>query len=183
VVRIVEGGDDREGVARRVTAEITIRPAESSDAAAIAELQNRAYGPAEDHIIEQPPVRAEELLHRIVGGQWIVAAAANGKVVGSACLSRRGAALLISEVAVEPLLHRQGIGRALMRAAEKRASELGSAATVVSVLSARADSLVPYYGSQGYEEVGRRPLASGQGLKVSAELIIMEKPVRCSAGD
>jgi GNAT superfamily N-acetyltransferase len=135
--------------------DLTIRDALAADAAAIADLLGQLGSPNEPAAVT---ARLERLV--IVGDRVVVAELA-GVVVGLAHLHvsptielDRPAAKLGSLV-VSETHRRQGIGRALVDAAENEARLRGSGVFYVTT-SERRDETHRFYESLGLEQTGRR---------------------------
>ena len=133
----------------------TIRDARAADAAAIAGLLGQLGYPTEPAAVK---ARLERLV--IVGDRVVVAELA-GVVVGLAHLhvsptieldrpAAKLGALVVSETH-----RRQGIGRALVDAAENEARLRGSGVFFLTT-SGRRDETHSFYESLGLEETGRR---------------------------
>jgi GNAT superfamily N-acetyltransferase len=135
--------------------DLTIRDARAADAAAIADLLGQLGYPTEPAGVK---ARLERLV--IVGDRVVVAELA-GVVVGLAHLHvsptielERPAAKLGALVVSET--HRgQGIGRALVDAAETEARLRGSGVFFLTI-SDRRDDTHRFYESLGLEQTGRR---------------------------
>ncbi|MGB3390863.1 MAG: N-acetyltransferase [Pseudaminobacter sp.] len=123
---------------------VTIRPAESRDRPHIHEVEAKAFGqPVEAQLVEQLVSDGDVVLELV--------AESAGRIVGHVLFSRlkvvqddrQLGAVALAPLAVDPGLHRQGIGSALVEAAHEQLRASGETLSVVLGDPA-------YYGRFGY---------------------------------
>jgi amino-acid N-acetyltransferase len=91
----------------------------------------------------------------------LVARADDGRVVGAAAIERYGEAGLLRSVVVAAELHGGGVGRALVAAAEARAT--GEGMTALHLLT---ETAADWFGHLGWERIGRDTAAGAIGGSV-----------------
>ncbi|MEI5679994.1 MULTISPECIES: GNAT family N-acetyltransferase [unclassified Mesorhizobium] len=124
--------------------DFTIRPAEERDRAGIHEVEERAFGQAGEAMLVDRLVADGDVVLELVAEK-------EGRIVGHVFFSRlmveeNGkdfAAVALAPLAVDPDLHGQGIGGALVREAHER---LKLAGEKLSIVLGDPD----YYGRFGY---------------------------------
>jgi ribosomal protein S18 acetylase RimI-like enzyme len=135
--------------------ERSIRRATPGEADAIRAMVRSAYAKYVDRIGREPaPMTADYAAEIAAGAVW-VAADGDGEPVGVVVLHPEPAYLLLDNVAVDPEHQGRGIGRALIRFAEERASALGLA-EVRLYTNEKMTENIALYRSLGYVEVDRR---------------------------
>ena len=111
------------------TAPVLISQAGLADAEAVWRLQRAAFrAEAELYGDERiPPLMQtlDELAKEFASKICLKACDADGRLVGAVRLQRQGATVLLGRLSVEPACQRQGIGSALLRAAEDVWPEAG----------------------------------------------------------
>lgn len=167
------------------------RRATVADAAAIADLVNRAYR-AEAFFVDGNRTSATEISELLDEGEFLVIDGPHG-LAGAIFVDAYGAnepgidadvrrssvkQSKISMVSVDPEMQRLGIGRRLVAIAEALSSALGCDAVTLDVVSARED-LLRWYRGLGYREVGAAPYLH-RPTKVPCHFVLFEKslPVR-----
>lgn len=105
------------------SAPVIVSPAGPADAENVWRLQRAAFRAeaelyGDDRI---PPLTQtlEELTREFASKVCLKACDAGGRLVGAVRLQRQGATVLLGRLSVEPACQRQGIGSALLRAAER----------------------------------------------------------------
>lgn len=159
IVALVESAYRGEASRRGWTTEADLVGGQRTDAATVAELLADA---------------ATSLL----------LARSDGALVGCCALSRRaGSRARVSMLAVAPERQRDGVGRAILEEAARRArDELGAVAVDLAVLAPRAE-LIAWYARRGFAETGRtEPFPYGDerfGLPVREDLVfvVLERPL------
>ncbi len=86
-------------------------------------------------------------------GSEILLAERRGELVGCCQLSTHERGCYFAMFAVRPLLQRQGIGAAVLAAAEQRARERGASVLRLTVIAQRAE-LISWYARHGYIPTG-----------------------------
>jgi ribosomal protein S18 acetylase RimI-like enzyme len=80
-------------------------------------------------------------------------------------------------LAVHPVAQGSGLGRFLVRAAERHCRDRGCTEMDLSVVNLRTE-LIPWYERLGYAECGTEPFAHGAKLKRPAHFVLMTRPLR-----
>ncbi len=127
---------------------VTIRSAESRDRAGIHAVEERAFGQAGEATLVDRLVTDGDVVLELVAEK-------EGRIVGHVLFSRltveengkHFAAVALAPLAVDPDLHCEGIGSALVRAAHDRLIAVGEK---LSVVLGDPD----YYGRFGYHRAG-----------------------------
>ena len=123
------------------------------DARAVAECVRSAYAQYVERIGREPAPMTADYEARIDAGEVWVVRAGEG-VAGVLVLRPQPPALLLENVAVAPHRQGEGLGRALMTFAEKRARAVGLA-EVVLYTNERMNENLRFYPALGYIETGR----------------------------
>lgn len=98
------------------------------------------------------PWNAEAFLEALAAGHHYLSAREGVSLVGYAGLARAGTEAEIHTLAVDPMHHRRGIGRALLRATLEHAA----GATVFLEVRTDNESAIALYRSEGFIVVGTR---------------------------
>lgn len=131
---------------------MNLRPATSSDVAAIRNIAKRAYIKYVPRIGRVPAPMAADFLSHVQAGQTHVAEI-DGLVVGYLIAFTRDDDCFIENVAVDPSGAGKGIGKALMALAEDHARDAGRD-KVVLYTNARMHENFPFYAALGYRTTG-----------------------------
>jgi GNAT superfamily N-acetyltransferase len=134
----------------------SLRRAGPQDLAALVALQHAAYAPNRELLgVEPIPLMAD---YRIVLAEREVWVLDGGTGLRAALiLEPRGGELLIESVATSPASQGQGLGRALLAAAETRACELGCVMLRLFT-GAPLVHLIAWYGRHGFAVERRQAL-------------------------
>src|SRR5690349_2053675 len=95
-----------------------------------------------------------------------------GALAGSVYVETNGDRGYFGMLAVDPSAQGQGLGRALVRAAEAYARDAGCVAMDLDVVDLRSE-LTAFYGSLGYRATGESPYSRPEQTKVPVRLIHM----------
>ena len=159
--------------------DIVIRPAESDDYAAIAELSVLAYaddGQLAEGVGGHYAARLRDVAGRAKDASLLVAVDADGTVLGSVAICLPGSPLAeinrpgeleFRMLAVHPDAQGRGVGRALATACVDRARELGSRAVVICTRDEVGKPAQAMYRSMGFTRIPDRdwnPIANVQLL-------------------
>jgi ribosomal protein S18 acetylase RimI-like enzyme len=132
---------------------MSVRKAEERDVAVIAQLVERSYERYVERIGRRPAPMDQDYAARVRAGGVFVWD--EGGVTGVLVLVTASDHLLIENVAVDPRLQGQGIGRGLMDHAEYEAAALGLDEIRLYTNAAMSENL-SLYPHLGYREEGRR---------------------------
>jgi ribosomal protein S18 acetylase RimI-like enzyme len=138
----------------------TIRPAGMSDRDAMMRIVAEAYTKYIDRIGKAPgPMLDDYSAHIRNHTAWVIEC--DGTVAGLIVLLPEDDHLLLDNVAVDPARHGQGIGRALIRFAEKEASRRGYSEIRLYTHVTMTENLA-MYPALGWQETGRGEQAGYQ---------------------
>jgi GNAT superfamily N-acetyltransferase len=108
-----------------------------------------------------------------------------GAITGCVYLHRKKEKLYLGMLTVSPELQAKGIGKLLLKAAEKYAADIGCTIVTMTVISVRHE-LIAWYERHGYIPTGEKkpfPQDPAFGLpKQELEFIVMEKEVSAGRG-
>ncbi|GMG82869.1 hypothetical protein LNKW23_20820 [Paralimibaculum aggregatum] len=129
----------------------TIRPAELSEAAALATIARAAYGVYVAEIGRKPPPMLQDFPAAIAAGRvWVARRPAQGFVIAFA----RGADWHVENLAVSPAAQGSGLGRTLLAYAEAEGRRRGHPRVTLYTNAAMSRALA-LYPRLGYRETGR----------------------------
>jgi len=138
----------------------TVRPASISDLNAIAQIVAAAYAKYIDRIGKAPgPMLDAYSVHIRNHRAWVIEC--DGMVAGLIVLLSENDHLLLDNAAVDPARHGRGIGRTLMRFAEREASRRGYSELRLYTHVTMAENLA-MYPALGWQETGRGEQAGYQ---------------------
>jgi GNAT superfamily N-acetyltransferase len=158
------------------------RPATLADVTELVRVINLAYAVEADMFVGQRTSEADvrERVARPNAVFLVVPDEAVGGTPGplaaSVYVETRGDRGYFGMLAVDPTHQGQGLGRALVRAAETYSRGVGCTAMDLDVVDLRSE-LTVYYGSLGYEAIGESQYARPEQTKRPVRLIHMSKPL------
>jgi ribosomal protein S18 acetylase RimI-like enzyme len=130
----------------------TPRLADETDLPELSEIVRAAYAPYLERMDRPPAPLVTDMRPQIHAGRvWVVGRPIQGLI----CLTTVGDTLLIENLAVHPLSQSTGLGRTLMRFAEKMARQRGLDRLQLYTNEVMTENLA-IYAHLGYLEVGRR---------------------------
>ncbi len=152
-----------------MSGELAIRRARAEDAAAVHDLQRRAFLCearlyADDSL--PPLTEPEAVTARAVAEECVLLARLDGRPAGTVRGVARDGTCYVGRLAVDPELFRRGIGEALMRELESRFPEAGRFEIFTGHKSAAPLRL---YGKLGYAVFREKPIHDG------LTIVFMEK--------
>jgi ribosomal protein S18 acetylase RimI-like enzyme len=134
--------------------EYLFRPATRADAPKVAALVNAAYG----HYVERigmPPRPMTDDYAEVIANQRVTVAESHGTIGGVIVLTVDDEGFLIDNVAVEPSLRGEGLGRFLLEFAEVEARRMGFDSIHLYTHEKMTENLA-LYSRIGYVEYDRR---------------------------
>ena len=155
---------------------VTLRAAAAADIPAMISLVNVAFE-QEAFFVNRPRTHQHQLEEHFRLGYFLLAHR-GPRLVASVYYELRGQRGYIGMLAVCPDDQRQGLGRAMMQAAEQALGEAGCKIAELSVVDVRTLPRA-IYGKFGYREAGvaKVPEELRQKLTMPIQLIKMEKPL------
>ncbi len=168
--------------------DLKITPATNNDLAQIAALVNSAYRgesskkgwTTEADLLDGQRTDANELAKQLQADGNTILKYTNddGNIAGCVYLHKKGHAMYLGMLTVNPVLQATGIGKQLMAAAEQFAAKQGCTKVEMTVISARHE-LIAWYNKRGYTFTGETrpfPVDTKFGVaKQPLEFIVMEK--------
>ncbi|MGO8758718.1 MAG: GNAT family N-acetyltransferase [Terracidiphilus sp.] len=145
---------------------VRFREAVAADRPRLIALINSAF--AIETFLEGTRTDEDRLAAMMAKGSILVAEAADGLVLGSVYMERRGARGYLGMLAVDPTHQGQGLARRLIAAAEDRFRSQGCEAIDIVVLSLRPE-LPPIYRRFGYIQTGTEPFKPSRPLRPGQE--------------
>jgi ribosomal-protein-alanine N-acetyltransferase len=124
---------------------VSIEQMVAADAPRCAELERLLFA-------GDDPWSAQTFLDALAAGHYYLSARNGDSLIGYAGLARVGVDAEIHTLAVDPLYHRRGVGRALLRAVLDRAR----GATVFLEVRTDNESAINLYRSEGFKVIGTR---------------------------
>jgi GNAT superfamily N-acetyltransferase len=153
---------------------LAIRRAAADAVPAIVSLVNRAFE-VEAFFVEKDRTNAAEVAEMLTRGVFLLAEA-KGALAGCVLVEVRGQRGYFGLLSVEPARQGEGIGRALVEAAEDHCRRAGCAAMDIRVVDLRKE-LPPFYRRLGYEETGTEPFPEPEITKLPCRFVVMSKPL------
>jgi ribosomal protein S18 acetylase RimI-like enzyme len=151
-----------------------IRAAVADDLVQMTAVVNAAF--AIETFLEGPRTTVAWMAAAMRAAEFLVTEDDAGRIVACVRVTRRGTHGHFGMLAVDPTVQGNGLGRAMVEAAEHRCRALGCTDVEITVLSVRPE-LLPFYRKLGYTETGTepfrplRPLADG----VACHHIVLHK--------
>jgi ribosomal protein S18 acetylase RimI-like enzyme len=134
--------------------EMMVRSATQDDVARIARLVNAAYAKYLDRMEKSPAPMLADYTGLVAHGEVYVLVS-GVELAGLLALEAQDQALFIENVAVDPALQGQGLGRRLMTFAEQQARQRGMRELRLYTNEVMVENLV-FYQRLGFEEIERR---------------------------
>jgi ribosomal-protein-alanine N-acetyltransferase len=129
---------------------VNVRPTTEQDIAPVLALESAAFGTdAWSHAS-----LVEELTS--AGRRAVVAAEADGSVIGYAVTMRSGDVVDLHRIAVAPERRRTGVARKLLAEVQRTARADGGERMMLEV-SVENESALAFYATAGFAEIDRRP--------------------------
>jgi GNAT superfamily N-acetyltransferase len=150
-----------------------LRPAHAADLPAIGELVNLAYR-VEDFFIDGDRTDGEDMAQLLAEGTFLLAESPERELQGSVFIRVRPPRGYFGMLSVHPVAQGSGLGKFLIRAAERHCRDRGCSDMDLSVVNLRTE-LIPWYAKLGYAEVGTEPFVHGSKLKQPAHFILMSR--------
>jgi ribosomal protein S18 acetylase RimI-like enzyme len=156
------------------TPSIQMRIARVKDRPRLIPLINTAF--AIEDFLEGTRTDDGRLSEAMEKGEILMAEDADGKLLGSIYIERRGKEAYLGMLAVDPALQGRGVARTLMQEAEGRFRSEGIEAVEIIVLNMRPD-LMPLYRKLGFEVTGTEDFKPSRTLKPGVEVhgVVMKK--------
>ena len=152
--------------------QILVRPAEVSEAEAIAHLINRAFL-VEKFFLAGDRTSPEKVRELFDKGYFLVAEDSAG-MAGCVYVEKRGARSYLGLLSIEPQRQRSGLGAHLTVAAEDHARSLGCSVMDLRIVNVRKE-LPAFYRRAGYVETGTEPFPPDANPKLPCHFIVMSK--------
>jgi ribosomal protein S18 acetylase RimI-like enzyme len=162
--------------ARSIATPVVIREAGDGDLAALISLINAAYRIAEGHFMDGDRLSDAELHEYCARGTFLVAARDDESLAACVFLeSKEDGRVYLGLLTVDPAAQRQGLGRLMMAAAERRCRDEGARAIDILIVNLRTE-LPAFYGGRGFIADGTAPFANPRRMK-AAHFIRMTLPL------
>jgi GNAT superfamily N-acetyltransferase len=152
---------------------MVIRPSRDDEAEAVAALITLAYR-VEDFFVTGDRTDASDVRRRMQHGEFLVLENPRGTLVGCVFVELRGDRGYFGMLSVDPARQGEGLGRALVTAAESRCRAAGCHEMEIEVVNLRTE-LPPFYRRLGYAPEGTRPFPSDARITQPCHFIVMTK--------
>lgn len=164
---------DASGTRSIVPAElaISVRRATAADAAAVANLVNRAYE-VEVFFVDGNRTNEAEIAEMMTRGAFVVLEHKGG-LAAAVFVDATG---YIGMLSVLPEMQKHGLGKRLVRIAEAMCEAAGCDTTHLQIVNLR-EELARWYRSLGYVETGTKPFEH-RALKQPCHFVVMQKSLR-----
>jgi GNAT superfamily N-acetyltransferase len=154
---------------------MAIRAADPSDAQQIVALVNLAFR-VEGFFVYGDRTSLDQCKAMFHTGTFLLAETA-GQLAGCLYFELRGERAYLGLLSVDPSQQRQGVGRALVSDAERRAGEAGCEFMDMLTVNLRTE-LLPIYERMGYRQSGTAPFPAGVPTKIPCHFLRMSKTLR-----
>jgi ribosomal protein S18 acetylase RimI-like enzyme len=158
----------------------TFRRADRADVPRIVQLVNRAF--AVEAFFALGDRTSDEKVGEMLAHGTFFLAEVRDRLVGCVHAERReGGRGYIGMLAVDPALQRQGLGRQLMRVAERHCLQAHCTEAILTVINLRTE-LPPFYRSLGYQEIGTAPYGDEHRATRPLHFLVMRKKLYTRPG-
>ena len=171
---------------------LSYRYAIQDDLVAVVDLVNAAYRGGEDysgwthegHLLHGARISLEQLTQQLTGEHVkMLLAEREGRLYGCMMLSLQGDRVYLGTFAVVPHLQGNGVGRQMLKHAERQAAEQWQASQIEMVVISQRQDLIEYYQRRGYQvsgEVSDFPVELDVGIPKVQGLTItaLNKPLK-----
>jgi GNAT superfamily N-acetyltransferase len=153
------------------------RIATSGDVPALVRLINRAYR-VEDFFIDGDRTHEEDVRARMARpeGMFLVVDGPDGRLDAAVNVELRGDRGYFGMLSVDPDRQGQGLGRALVQAAEQHCRAAGCHLLDIEVVNLRHE-LTAFYAALGFTTSGTAPFPDPRKLRQPAHLVTMSKRI------
>jgi GNAT superfamily N-acetyltransferase len=158
-----------------------LRPAHAGDIAALRELIDLAYR-VEDFFIDGNRTDGEDMDADLREGTFLLAETATRELEGSVFVRVAPPRGYFGMLSVHPAAQGSGLGRFLVRAAERHCRDRGCTEMDLSVVNLRTE-LIPWYARLGYAESGTEPFPAPEKLKQPAHFVLMTRHLEAAASN
>lgn len=154
---------------------MTIRVADTTDAARITDVINVAFRLVEGFFVDGPRISQVEV-EQLLGKGVFLLAKTDDKLNGCVYVELRGERSYLGLLSVDPTCQKSGLGSVLMLEAENYCRERGSQFMDILIVNLRED-LPHFYRHRGYVENGTTPFPEDIVTKIPCHFINMSKPL------
>jgi GNAT superfamily N-acetyltransferase len=152
---------------------LATRLASSTDTPALVRLINASFI-VEQFFVSGDRISSAEVAPLLERGSFLVIDAANGVLTACVYVERRGEGAYLGLLSVDPGRQKQGIGTALLRAAEQHCGRLGCRTMEIRVVNVR-EELLPYYEKHGYRAYATEPFSTPERATRPCHFVLMSK--------
>ena len=155
-----------------------VRLANRDDIPALVRLINAAYR-VEDFFIQGDRTTERDIQARLEAPHaafLVIDGPAPGGLAGAVYVEIRGHRGYFGLLSVDPVRQGQGLGRALVHAAEAHCRAAGCQALDIDVVNLRRE-LPAFYARFGFSPTGTTPFPAPDKLRQEAHLVLMTKPL------
>ncbi len=149
-----------------------IRPCRREDAEAVAAVVNAAFE-VERFFVDGDRTTPEEVRALLDRGTFLLAEL-DGTLAACVYVEIRDGHGYFGMLSVDPARQGEGLGRALVEAAEEHVRRAGCDAMEIQVIDLRTE-LPPFYRRLGYVESGTRPMSPDPIFKQPFQFTVMRK--------
>ncbi|HSJ99744.1 MAG TPA: GNAT family N-acetyltransferase [Kofleriaceae bacterium] len=154
----------------------SVRRAQLADAAALADLVNRAYA-VEGFFVDGQRTDADEIARLLRSGTFLVLEHGGGRpaLAAAVYVEANAGGGYFGMLSVAPELQGMGLGTRLVRIAEAMCEAMGAPTVRLRIVNLR-EELGRWYRSLGYEEVGTAPY-DHRPVKQPCHFVEMERSI------
>jgi GNAT superfamily N-acetyltransferase len=152
----------------------SVRLAAAADIPRMVSLINAAF--AIETFLAGTRTDEQGLAEMMQKGSFFVRCDQSGNLLATVYVEQRGSRGYFGMLAVDPAYQGQGLGRAMVKAAEDYCRDQGCTVMDLTVLSLRPE-LLPFYASLGYVKIGAEQFQPRRAIKtgMTCQSIVMSK--------